>query len=442
MVDDRPAWARRMTNERTARGWSQADAVRAMRAHAPTRLPSDTSLLRQWKRWEAGEVEPDRGKTEPFYKPIIAAMFGTVTHAMFPVAPQQDPDTDVLAITGMDTLELVSRLQRSDLDQATLDGLRIMADRLCSEYPFMPADQLMTEGRAWLRRITSLQGQRVTLRQHREILVLAGWVALLVGCVEYDTGNRHAAETTRQAALSLGLEADHGEIIAWAHEMRAWINLTTGDYHGVVAAARNGTEVTPHQSVAVQLFAQEAKAWARIGDRRQTEVALDKGRRLLESLPYPENLDNHFVVDPTKFDYYAMDCYRILGVDTMAENLANEVIQASTDFDGQERAPMRLAEARTTLGVIRARQGDPDVAVELGLKALSGERKSLPSLLMVSRDLTKVLKERYPANTDTGDYLDQLATLTGTPAASLSALGPPRGIRRPLGSRCLVPPDS
>jgi hypothetical protein len=57
-----------------------------------------------------------------------------------------------------------------------------------------------------------------------------------VGCVEYDTGNRHAAETTRQAALSLGTEADHSEIVAWAHEMRAWINLTTGDYNGVVAA--------------------------------------------------------------------------------------------------------------------------------------------------------------------------------------------------------------
>ena len=32
-----------------------------------------------------------------------------------------------------------------------------------------------------------------------------------------------------------------------------------------------------------------------------------------------------------------------LGVDSMAENLASEVIQASTDFDGQDRAPMRLA---------------------------------------------------------------------------------------------------
>jgi hypothetical protein len=49
-----------------------------------------------------------------------------------------------------------------------------------------------------------------------------------------------------------------------------------------------------------------------MGDRRQTEVALDKGRRLLASLPYPENLDD-------------------------------EIIQAHTDFGGQERASMRLA---------------------------------------------------------------------------------------------------
>jgi hypothetical protein len=207
---------------------------------------------------------------------------------MFPVAPQRDADADVLAMTGMDTLELVSRLQRSDLDPATLDALRIMADRLCSEYPYMPPDQLLTEGRAWLRRITALQGQRVTLKQHREILILAGWVALLVGCVEHDMGNRQAAETTRQAALSLGVDADHGDIMGWAHEIRAWINLTSGDYNGVIAAARAGTEVTPHSSVAVQLAAQEAKAWARIGDRRQTEVALDRGRRLLDSMPYPK----------------------------------------------------------------------------------------------------------------------------------------------------------
>jgi hypothetical protein len=318
MADDRPAWARRMYNERQARGWSQADVIRAMRAHAPEKegqkkgLPDTPSLLRQYKRWETGEVTPGE-----FYQPIIAATFGTVTHAMFPVAPKRDADADVLAVTGMDTLELVSRLQRSDLDQATLDALRITADRLCSEYPFMPSDQLLIEGRSWLRRVVSFQGQRQTLNQHREILTLAAWIALLIACVEYDSGDRQSAETTRQAALSLGTEADHPEIKAWAHEIRAWIALTTGNYHGVVSAARAGTEAAPHHSVAIQLSAQEAKAWARIGDRRMTEVALDKGRRLLEAMPYPENLDHHFVVDPTKFDFYTMDCYRHLAEDRL-----------------------------------------------------------------------------------------------------------------------------
>ena len=168
--------------------------------------------------------------------------------------------------------------------------------------------------------------------------------------------------------------------------------LTSGDYHGVITAARNSLEATPNHAVAVQLAAQEAKAWARIGDKRQTEVSLDRGRKLLDSLPYPDNLDHHFIVDPTKFDFYAMDCYRLLGEDPLAHTLADAVVQASTDFDGTERAPTRLAVARITLGVVAARDGDLEQAVQLGSQALSGTRKSLPSLIMASRDLTKVLK--------------------------------------------------
>jgi hypothetical protein len=49
---------------------------------------------------------------------------------------------------------------------------------------------------------------------------------------------------------------------------------------------------------------------------------------------------------------------------------------------------------------------------------LTEQRKSLPSLLMVSRDLTKVLNERYPAEAETQDYMDRLAALTAVPAPS------------------------
>jgi hypothetical protein len=59
-----------------------------------------------------------------------------------------------------------------------------------------------------------------------------------------------------------------------------------------------------------------------MGNRRSTEVVLDQGRRLLEAMPYPDNLDHHFVVDPTNFDFYMMDCYRHLAEDGLAETLS------------------------------------------------------------------------------------------------------------------------
>ena len=76
--DHRPSWARRMRVERQARGWSQMDAVRALgSAAAPGKsLPGSDSLLRNWKRWEAGDAEPD-----DFYRPLIARAFGTVSAA-------------------------------------------------------------------------------------------------------------------------------------------------------------------------------------------------------------------------------------------------------------------------------------------------------------------------------------------------------------------------
>ncbi|WP_425829633.1 XRE family transcriptional regulator [Streptomyces fractus] len=405
MTDDRPAWARRIAAERAARDWSQRDAVRALRAHAPTELPAEDSMIRQWKRWESGTAPND------FYQPIIAELFGTVTHALFPAPSRRDGEKEILAASGMETLEIVSRLNRSDVDSATLDALRITTDRLCSEYPFMPSAQLLIEGRQWLRRVVELHNKSLTLSQHREVLALSGWLALLVGCVEYDSGERHAAESTRQAALSLASEADHAEVAGWAHEMRAWFALTTGDYRGVIAAARAGAEVAPNHSVAVQLAGQEAKAWARLGDRRQVEVALDKGRRLLEGMPHPDNLDNHFVVDPAKFDFYSMDCYRLVGEDKIARTLAEEVLRAGTDFDGTERSPMRNSEARITLGVTAAREGDLEQALMMGERALQGDRQSVPSLIMTSRELAAEMRSRYSSEPAAQEYLGHLRAL-------------------------------
>ena len=76
---------------------------------------------------------------------------------------------------------------------------------------------------------------------------------------------------------------------------------------------------------------------------------------------------------------------------------------------------MGLAEARVTLSVVAARRGDLDEAVNQGKRALNGQRKSLPSLLMVRRDLIRVPTDRYPAEAGTRQFLDHLQVLNEGP---------------------------
>jgi tetratricopeptide (TPR) repeat protein len=194
--------------------------------------------------------------------------------------------------------------------------------------------------------------------------------------------------------------------------MSAWFSLTDGDYPGVIAAANRGIAAAGERDVSVQLLAQKAKAYARVGDRHLLEVSLEKGRELLERQPYPDDITNHFVIDPAKWDFYAMDCYRISGQDDLARTYAEEVLRIGTDVSGRERSPMRNAEARITLGVVAAREGDLQSAIELGEQALKADRQSLPSLLMVSSDLEHEVIKRFPREHDTAEYVNHLHTLS------------------------------
>ncbi len=309
----------------------------------------------------------------------------------------------------MDTHELVQRLRQSSVTDTTLDALRLTVEQLCCDYATTrDPHSLITESREWLTRLTELLDTRLTLTQHRDVLDAAGWLTLLIGCLEYDTGQARAAEATRTAALDLGTEAGNESVMAWAHEMRAWFALTAGRYREVVAAAQAGQDAAPGRSVAVQLYGQEAKAWARMGNHRHVVRALENGRVLLDSLPYPEHPDNHFVVDPDKFDFYAMDCYRLIGDDKLAEMHAREIIRKTTTADGTSTSPMRSAEARLTLGVVAARSGDLDQAVNHGHEALAINRRSQPSLLMIGKELDDVLHQRYGPEPGTSDFHDAL----------------------------------
>ena len=404
MGENIPDWADRMRRDRRARGQSQRQAITELRSHASVALPEDASLLRSWRRWESGETLPTM-----VYQDAIAAMFGSVRTAFF-----AEPAADSMMMSNEETLELIQRLRSSSVDDVALDSLRVTVDRLCSQYAVQPAAEVRMEAEHWLAKLTDLQDRRITFRQHSEILTLAGWLTLLVSCLYYDEGNETAAEATRQGAVLLGREVGHSEIVGWGAEIKAWMALTRGDYPAVIAAAREGLAETTTHSVSVQLAAQEAKAWARFGNRTRTEVALDKGRDLLGRLPYPDNPRHHFQVDPAKWDFYAMDCYRGVHEDAMADSTAETVLRSSRTPTGIAVSPMRIAEAQLTQATVLARAGDLDGALMRASDAIQGSRRSLPSLLMVGGEFGAELANIHPNDPNVADFLGHLRDLSGS----------------------------
>ena len=386
-----------------------ADRINASQAGKAERLACDEERIR---RWESGEVR----WPSPPYRRALKELTG-LDPAQLGFVPRTQADTNKTAYTRIgaaeafrseaelfDTMDLDRMVTVSDLGQGTTDTLQEAAELLCRAYPSAAASELQVRTKQRLSYITRLINGRCTLAQHRELLVTAGWLALLLGCLHYDLGEREQAETARQAAYHAGLQAGHGEIIAWSYELAAWFALTEGRYHDVVAYAQAGQQHAGLTNAMVQLITQQARGQARLGERKDVRTSLDRGAKLLEQIPKPDHPENHFVFDHTKWIFYAADCYTWLGDDQPAEEHAREVIAYHTQPDGSTNAPMRSANAHIDLAVIRTKHGDLDQAVHHGLAAFGYDRKTEASLLSHAVDLDRILTERYPDERLTSDF--------------------------------------
>jgi transcriptional regulator with XRE-family HTH domain len=392
------------------RAWrDSANMTRAEMADALNRTPAaghDGFLCdeKRISKWESGEVLWPRAE----YRRALHELTGRDAESLGFLPPHRRAERPPL-LTGtvvpadalqaeaqmFDTLELARLAEMSDISTGTIEALQQAADLLCRAYPTTPAATLRDRTKRRLNQVVELLGSRTSLDQHRELLVIAGWMAALLGCVHYDLGEREEAEAARQAAYQWARQAGHGELMGWAFEMSAWFALVEGNYEQLIEFAQAGQQVAGVTNAGVQLTLQEAKGWSRLGDRKQTDQALTRGASLLAQLPIPEHRENHFVFDRTKYMFYAATCYVTLGDDARAEDHAQEVIAQHVRPDGTSNAPMRTAQTRIDLGIVAARRGDLDQAVAYGESAFEFERQSMSDLVSRSADLDRILRERY-----------------------------------------------
>jgi hypothetical protein len=179
----------------------------------------------------------------------------------------------------VDVLELARQAEASDLGGGTLGVIDRTVDRFCRDYPTAAPAVLVRRVELRLHYLAKLLRGKVTLAQHRHLLVDSGWLATLLACLQFDLGDRDGAEASQAAAYTFAYEAEHQELLAWTHELLAWWALVDHRYDEVIEHARTGLMIAPHTSAGVQLAVQEARAghgWVIEGGRTRRCVRRER----------------------------------------------------------------------------------------------------------------------------------------------------------------------
>ncbi|MET9259852.1 hypothetical protein [Amycolatopsis sp. NPDC004079] len=391
-------WIVRLRAERCARGWDERAAV----AELGRLLPKGTGRgLNEdaWRAWENGR-RPPAG-----VRPALARLFGTVTTGLFArAAPPR---------TGLSPSERrrVASLVRAGRAGEALEGLTVVVDHLCGDYPTRSPAELSGEARWWTVVLRAADLPSLPRHVSAALRALDGWLTLLRSSVEYDQGHVRRARELRRAGLEIAARSGDRRMTAWGHEMGAWFALTQGRHDDALAEASAAQKAGSSTPVFSQASGLAARTWARLGDPERADECLKAAREVLESLSEAVDPDHQFSVDPGRFEFQLMDCERVLGRTALARIHAEQLIRLGTLADGTERTPLRNAEARIAVATAYLRDGEPEVAAEIGLRALASERRSLPSLAMVAEELAREFRTRYPGDPGAREFREAAQVL-------------------------------
>ena len=316
------------------------------------------------------------------------------------LAPEPAPRRPHPAVTADDSsaeeiaaLDLARLAELSEVGASTIERLELAVDELATAYPGTPPAELNSRVRGYLGYVGRLLDGRMTLAEHRRLLIVAGWLSLLAATTLIDLHRDHAAAAHLRTAAQLARETSHAEIAAWCLETQAWQVLTNGDYQRAVDISQAAQRVAPKSSSAfIQATAQEGRAWARLGAGPETRTALSRVETLVSPLAVPDRPEHHYRYDPAKSEAYTATTLAWLG-DPGAEAYARNVLaRLESSIDGPPR-PRRAATARLDLSLALIAADRHDEAAGTALEAVTSGR-IVPSSYWRAREVIRAVADR------------------------------------------------
>jgi tetratricopeptide (TPR) repeat protein len=362
-------------------------------------------VIREWEYWaHLGATPPTGGQATP------DGVFPPGEVATNPAELAEVAFLEAAADGALEAIELAREAEVSDIGAGTLENLDLAVDRLRRSYASAPPALLIPRVQGRLRNLRRLYAGRLNLAHRQQLLVAGGWLATLLATLQFDAGDQPAAEDSRDAALQLGKAAGHQEIMAWSFELLAWFALVNNQPRQAIDLAQQGLTLAPNTAAGVQLAMQQARVWARLGDRRETEKALRAGATTLARLLPPAHPEDHFVFDAAKLSFYAAMCFTWLHQTEQAEEHAREVIAHSTETPGVIRWPTRFAVAQVDLALLAVQRGQRDEAAQRGTAAFDSGR-IVASTLGWFAELDDLLLRDHRAVSEVQDFHERYVAI-------------------------------
>lgn len=336
----------------------------------PRRLitPDEWATLDERERLILEELGPSHG--EP--RPDDGALAGQLDRSG--VGSHGDSETSQLnpaaltAAAARDSLAFASWAETSNVSTSALEHLTCELGRIAINYvhaPLLPLFRDLVGLRSLAFELLTTGRQRP--QQARELFFLAGTSCVMLAHASQNLGDTASAMAQVRAALTCAEQADHNGLRAWTHGTAALIAEWTHQHRRAVEFAQRGQQYAPTTESSVRLASLEARAAARIGDRRLTLDALERATRARNGTAGHDTLDEFgglLAFPVSKQHYYAGSAYALLGDAEPAQESALLAIGMYEVGPVEQRSYGDEALARVDVTTARLLLGDLDGARE------------------------------------------------------------------------------
>jgi transcriptional regulator with XRE-family HTH domain/tetratricopeptide (TPR) repeat protein len=237
------------------------------------------------------------------------------------------------------------------------EQLELAVEHYARVYWSTPAAVLFDEVRQCRQVVGAMLDQPQPKRRVRHLHLVAGWLSALLGNLSFHLGDYTAARAHLGTACRLGESAGHPRLVVWVRGAQSMVALYDGSPAQALRLARQGQALAPGPLARAQLASWgEARALARMGDRRGALEAIARGSRDIESSDGDGGPDGRagpggmFSFSAGEFEQYCGTACLWLGLPEQAKRHVERAFELRDTAAAKAMARLDLAAASSQLG--------------------------------------------------------------------------------------------